>query len=65
MGKDSAYYKEKRRNQLLKLKELKTILPGFATAFLNDRELITQPSTLVSYAYDLLTFFRYFLQMLP
>ncbi|WP_099468083.1 tyrosine-type recombinase/integrase [Konateibacter massiliensis] len=59
MGKDSQYYKEKKKDQLRKLRELLTELPGFAIDYIHDKEIGTQTSTLVSYSYDLLTFFRF------
>ncbi len=59
MGKDSQYYKEKKRNQTLRLRELLAELPGFAKEFIYSKELRTQTSTLISYSYDLLTFFRF------
>ena len=59
MGKDSDYYKSKKKNQLLKYRELLRLLPTFAVNYLHSKELETQVSTLISYAYDLLTFFRY------
>lgn len=59
MGKDSAYYKEKKKKQTLKLRELMAQLPSCAKDFLYDKQITSQTSTLVSYAYDLLTFFRY------
>jgi len=59
MGKDSEYYKNKKKQQLLKYRELLTLLPNFAVEYLHNKELGAQSSTLISYAYDLLTFFRY------
>lgn len=59
MGKDSEFYKNKSRNQKLKLKELLTQLPKCAVDYIYSKEQTTQPSTLVSYSYDLLTFFRF------
>lgn len=59
MGKDSEYYKDKTRNQKLKLRELISLLPPFAVDYIYSKELNAQPSTLISYSYDLLTFFRY------
>lgn len=59
MGKDSQYYKEKKRNMTLRLRELMNDLPEFAKQFIYSKELRTQPSTLISYCYDLLTFFRF------
>ena len=59
MGKDSEYYKNKKKDQIIKYRELLKLLPGFAVDYLHSKELGTQTSTLVSYAYDLLTFFRF------
>ena len=65
MGRDSQYYKDKKKQQTLKLRELISELPGFATDYLYDKEVSSQSSTLISYAYDLLTFFRYIREMNP
>ena len=65
MGRDSQYYKDKKKQQTLKLRELISKLPGFATDYLYDKEVSSQTSTLISYAYDLLTFFRYIREMNP
>ncbi len=59
MGKDSEFYKDKSRNQKIKLRELINELPGFARDYIHSKEVTSQPSTLISYSYDLLTFFRY------
>lgn len=59
MGKDSAYYKSKTRSQKVKLLGLIDQLPSFAADYIYSKELTTQPSTLISYCYDLLTFFRF------
>ena len=59
MGKDSEFYKNKSRNQKIKLKELLSQLPSCAVDYIYSKEQTTQPSTLVSYCYDLLTFFRF------
>jgi len=59
MGKDSAYYKEKKKTQTLKLRELMQQLPNCAKDYIYDKQITSQTSTLVSYAYDLLTFFRF------
>lgn len=59
MGKDSEFYKNKSRNQKIKLKELISQLPPCAVDYIYSKEQTTQPSTLVSYCYDLLTFFRF------
>lgn len=65
MGKDSQYYKEKKRSQTLRLRELLAELPGFAKEFIYSKELRTQTSTLISYSYDLLTFFRFMTYINP
>ena len=59
MGKDSEYYKEKNKNQKLRLRELLARLPGFARDYIYSKEVTSQTSTLVSYCYDLLTFFEF------
>ena len=58
MGKDSEYYKNKKKDQILKYRELQKSLPNFAVEYLHSKELGTQTSTLISYSYDLLTFFK-------
>ncbi|MCF2641337.1 MAG: tyrosine-type recombinase/integrase [Roseburia sp.] len=65
MGKDSEYYKDKKKQQTLKFRELLAELPGFAVDYLYDKEVSSEVSTLISYAYDLLTFFRYLKDMNP
>ncbi len=59
MGKDSEFYKEKQRNQKLQLRELLKRLPGFARDYIYSKEVESQTSTLISYCYDLITFFEY------
>lgn len=65
MGKDSQYYKNKKKDQIRKLRELLSQLPGFAIDYIHDKELGTQTSTLISYSYDLLTFFRFLKEKNP
>lgn len=65
MGKDSDYYKEKHKRQLIKLRELLKQLPPFAVDYIHNKEITTQTSTLVSYSYDLLTFFRFLKEVNP
>lgn len=65
MGRDSQFYKEKSKTQKLKLRELITELPSFAADFIYSKELTTQTSTLISYCYDLLTFFRFLREKNP
>lgn len=65
MGKDSAFYKDKQRNQKLKLRELKSQLPEPALKYINSKEQNAQVSTLISYCYDLLTFFRFLKESNP
>ncbi len=59
MGKDSEYYKEKKREQLIKLKELLRMLPDCAREYIHSKEMSSQTSSLISYCYDLLAFFMY------
>ncbi len=61
MGKDSAFYKGKKRDQKLRLRELLDELPGFAVDYIHSKEVSSQTSTLVAYSYDLITFFDYML----
>ena len=65
MSKDSQYYKDKSRDQKLKLRELLSDLPQPAVDFIYDHELTSQPGTLVAYAYDLLVFFRFLREQNP
>ena len=65
MGRDSQFYKEKQKNQKIKLRELMDQLPEFAKDFIYSKELTTQTSTLISYSYDLLTFFRFLQEKNP
>ena len=65
MGKDSKYYKEKRKTQTLRLRELVKQLPDFAADYIYSKEVTTQTSTLISYSYDLLTFFRFLISQNP
>ncbi len=59
MGKDSEFYKNKKNQQLLKLRELLEKLPPCARDYIHSKEVSVQTSTLVSYSYDLLAFFEY------
>lgn len=59
MGKDSEFYKEKNKNQKLRLRELLSRLPSFARDYIYSKEVTSQTSTLVSYCYDLLIFFEF------
>ena len=65
MGKDSDYYREKSYLQKEKLTELLYELPDFAKKYINDKRLKTQTSTLISYCYDLMTFYNYLLEKNP
>lgn len=59
MGIDSDYYKEKNKKQLTKLRMLEAKLPPYVTSYLDDKELSSQVNTVIAYAYDLQTFFRF------
>lgn len=59
MGKDSDFYKDKKKQQVLRLRQLLDQLPGFAVDYIYSKELVTQTSTLISYSYDLITFFEF------
>lgn len=59
MGIDSEYYKEKNKKRLNKLRQLESVLPPFVASYLDDKELSSQINTVIAYAYDLQTFFRF------
>lgn len=59
MGKDSDFYKDKNKKQKIKLRELIKQLPKCAVDYIYSKEMTTQTSTLVSYCYDLITFFEF------
>ena len=59
MGKDSEYYKNKKYNLKAKLQELLLELPQPARDYIYEKQISSQPSTLVAYCYDLLMFFRF------
>ena len=65
MGKDSEFYKEKKNNQTLRLRALLKELPGFVADYIYSKEMTSQTSTLVSYCYDLITFFNYIIESNP
>lgn len=59
MGKDSSYYRQKQKQQKIHLRELISRLPQPAVDYIYSKEVTTQTSTLISYCYDLLTFFEF------
>ena len=65
MGKDSQFYKDKAKNQKIKLRMLLDQLPQYAIDYIHSKELSTQTSTLISYTYDLLSFFRFLQEKNP
>ena len=65
MGKDSQFYKDKAKNQKIKLRMLLEQLPQYAIDYIHSKELSTQTSTLISYSYDLLSFFRFLQEKNP
>ena len=65
MGKDSSFYKDKSKNRKLKLRELELLLPKPAQDYIKSKEQNAQPSSLISYCYDLLTFFRFLVDQNP
>ena len=65
MGKDSQFYKDKAKNQKIKLRMLLEQLPQYAVDYIHSKELSTQTSTLISYSYNLLSFFRFLLEKNP
>ena len=65
MAQQKNYYVQKQHEYKEKLAELKKILPIYVVPYLEDKELTVQISTVVAYAYDLLTFFNYLIQENP
>ena len=65
MGKDSQYYKEKKYSQKAKLAQLLNELPQPARDFIYEKQISSQPSTLIAYSYDLLMFFRFLKERNP
>ena len=56
---------DEKKDQLLKLRELLNEVPMCARDYIYDKQITSQTSTLVSYTYDLLTFFRFLQQNNP
>ena len=65
MGADSEYNRELQYKRLEKLHELESELPTYCLSFLDDKELTSQINTVVSYAYDLITFFKFLAEKNP
>lgn len=65
MAQKSDYYRQKQFEYKQKLAELKTQLPLYVVPYLEDKELTVQISSVMAYAYDLLTFFRYLVEKNP
>lgn len=59
MAKDSIYYKNKKVENTIKLRELLNSLPQYAVNFIYSKEVNTEISTRIQYAYDLITFFNF------
>lgn len=59
MGKDSEFYKDKKKAQTIRLRELLIQLPPCAVDYIHSKEVTSQVSTLVQYSYDLITFFTF------
>ena len=65
MGKDSEFYKEKNRQLKLRLRELLSQMPSWSVDYIYSKEQTVQTSTLISYSYDLITFFKFILDKNP
>ncbi len=65
MAQRSDYYRQKQYEYKKKLAELKAELPLYVAPYLEDKELTVQISSVVAYAYDLLTFFHYLVEKNP
>ncbi len=65
MGKDSEFYKDKTRKQKLRLRELLSQMPSWSVDYIYSKEVTVQTSTLISYSYDLITFFKFIIDKNP
>ena len=59
MAEKSQYYNEKNKKQIEKLRYLESLLPSYVVTYLDDKEIASQINTVVAYAYDLITFFKF------
>ncbi len=59
MAEVSEYTKSLREKRKKKLKILEKKLPVYVKPFLDEKELVSQINTVISYAYDLITFFSF------
>lgn len=59
MAKDSIYYKNKKITNTIKLRELLSELPQYAVNYIYSKEVNTEISTRIQYAYDLIAFFEF------
>lgn len=64
MGRDSEFNKQKDKGYRYKLLELKKLLPSYTYEYL-DSKAQRNPNTAVSYAYDLIIFFKYLKEFCP
>ena len=65
MGADSEYQRKLHLKRLEKLHMLENELPIYCIPFLDDKELTSQINTVVSYSYDLITFFQFLMEKNP
>ena len=65
MGADSEYNRQLHYKRLEKVHELENMLPVYCIPFLDDKELTSQINTVISYAYDLITFFEFLKEKNP
>ncbi len=65
MRNESQFYQDKENKQIAKFRELCRNLPKYASAYLQNRELVVKYSTLTAYAYDLQVFFQFFAEQNP
>ena len=59
MGKNSEYNRALREKKRKKLSDLEKMLPHYCIPYLDEKELNSQLNTVISYAYDLITFFEF------
>ena len=65
MPKGTTYSNEKKNEAMRKFKELRALLPHYTHFYLDSMVADYQPNTIVAYARDLITFFKYLKEAVP
>ena len=64
-GKNTTYHEQRETSYTLQLRQFLTELPSYARDYFRAAEQKTSAKTRVSYAYDLLVFFRFLIEKNP